>query len=83
VSRDEQYRRFVARQEDPLKQWKMTEEDWRNREKWDEYEDAIDEMVARTSMPAAPWTVVESNDKYFARLKVLQTLIEYGERLFR
>ena len=83
VSRDEQYRRFMARQEDPLKQWKMTEEDWRNREKWDLYEEAIDEMLARTSRPAAPWTVVESNDKYFARIKTLQTLIDYGEKLFR
>jgi polyphosphate kinase 2 (PPK2 family) len=83
VSRDEQYRRFMARQEDPLKQWKMTEEDWRNREKWDQYEDAIDEMLARTSTEVAPWTVVESDDKYHARLKALQTFIVYGERLFR
>jgi polyphosphate:AMP phosphotransferase len=83
VSREEQYRRFMARQEDPLKQWKMTGEDWRNREKWDQYEDAIDEMLARTSTAPAPWTVVESDDKYFARIKALQTLIEYGERLFR
>jgi polyphosphate kinase 2 (PPK2 family) len=82
VSRDEQYRRFMARQEDPLKQWKMTEEDWRNREKWDPYEKAIDEMLARTSTPVAPWTVVESDDKYFARIKALQTLIDYGEKLF-
>jgi len=83
VSRDEQHRRFMARQNDSLKEWKMTDEDWRNRGKWDEYEEAVDEMLARTSTKTAPWTVVESDDKYYARLKTLQTLIEYGEGLFR
>ncbi len=83
VSRDEQYRRFLARQEDPLKQWKITDEDWRNREKWDKYEVAIAEMLARTSTSMAPWTIIESDDKYFARLKTLQTVITYGEQLFR
>jgi polyphosphate:AMP phosphotransferase len=83
VSRDEQYRRFMARQQDPFKEWKMTEEDWRNREKWAEYEDAVEEMLARTSTKTAPWTVIESDDKYYARLKTLRTVIEYGEGLFR
>lgn len=81
ISRDEQYRRFIARQEDPLKQWKITEEDWRNRGKWDAYEMAVDEMLSRTSTPAAPWTVVESDDKYYSRLKTLRTVIEYGTDL--
>jgi polyphosphate:AMP phosphotransferase len=83
VSREEQYNRFMARQNDSLKEWKMTDEDWRNREKWGQYEEAVDEMLARTSTIPAPWTVVESDDKYFARLKTLQTVIDYGEGLFR
>ncbi|HII75585.1 MAG TPA: phosphate--AMP phosphotransferase, partial [Methanolinea sp.] len=78
VSREEQYRRFIARQNDVLKEWKMTEEDWRNREKWKEYENAVDEMLARTSTSIAPWTVIESDDKYYARLKAIQTVISYG-----
>lgn len=82
ISRDEQYRRFIARQDDPLKQWKITDEDWRNREKWDAYEVAINEMLARTSTSVAPWTIIGSDDKYFARLKTLETLIGYGGHLF-
>ena len=83
ISKDEQLRRFEYRQADPLKQWKINDEDWRNREKWDQYEAAVDEMLARTSTPAAPWTVVESDDKWFARLKTLKTVIDYSEGLFK
>jgi polyphosphate:AMP phosphotransferase len=83
VSKDEQLRRFQDRQEDHLKQWKITDEDWRNRSKWNEYEEAVEEMLGRTSTPSAPWTVVESDDKYYARLKTLHTVIEYGGQLFR
>jgi len=83
ISRDEQLKRFKNRQADPLKQWKINDEDWRNREKWDQYEAAVDEMLARTSTPAAPWTVIESDDKWFARLKTLTTVIDYSEELFR
>jgi polyphosphate:AMP phosphotransferase len=83
ISKDEQLRRFEHRQADPLKQWKINDEDWRNREKWDQYEAAVDEMLARTSTPAAPWTVVESDDKWFARLKTLKTVIDYSEGLFK
>jgi len=83
IDKDEQLKRFNARQQDPLKQWKITDEDWRNRGKWDQYEDAVDEMLARTSTETAPWTVVESDDKWFARLKTLKTVIEYSEGLFR
>ncbi len=83
VSRDEQRRRFMARQDDPLKEWKMTDEDWRNRGKWREYEDAVDEMLARTSTKHAPWTVIESDDKYYARLKALRTVIDYSDQLLR
>jgi polyphosphate kinase 2 (PPK2 family) len=82
ISKDEQYNRFMARQGDSLKEWKMTEEDWRNREKWNQYDEAVDEMLSRTSTSSAPWTIVESDDKYFARLKTLQTVIDYGEQLF-
>jgi polyphosphate:AMP phosphotransferase len=83
VSKDEQLKRFQDRQNDPLKEWKITDEDWRNRGKWNEYEEAVEEMLARTSTPAAPWTVVESDDKYYARLKTLRTVIGYGGQLFR
>lgn len=83
ISKDEQLKRFTSRQNDPLKQWKITDEDWRNRGKWDQYEDAVDEMLGRTSTEAAPWTVIESDDKWFARLKTLKTVIEYSEGLFR
>jgi AMP-polyphosphate phosphotransferase len=73
ISQDEQLRRFKERQKARYKQWKLTDEDWRNRARWPEYERAVNEMVERTSTGRAPWTIVEGNDKYFARLKVLKT----------
>ena len=76
IDKDEQERRFRERQENPEKQWKITEEDWRNREKWDLYEDAVNEMLLRTSTDYAPWVVVEGNDKYYARIKVLKTVVD-------
>lgn len=76
IDRDEQLRRFRDREEKPYKQWKITPEDWRNREKWDQYEIAAAEMIQRTSTAYAPWTVVESNNKLYARIKVLKTCIE-------
>lgn len=76
IDKDEQLRRFTDRQNTPEKQWKITDEDWRNREKWDLYEAAVDEMIQKTSTVYAPWTIVEGNDKRFARLKVLETVIE-------
>ena len=76
IDKEEQARRFKARQEDPAKQWKITDEDWRNREKWDQYEEAVNEMLVRTSTTYAPWTIVEGNDKHFARIKVLRTVAE-------
>jgi polyphosphate:AMP phosphotransferase len=79
IDKAEQLDRFNQRQNDPLKQWKITDEDWRNRKKWDEYEEAVDEMLARTSTQMAPWTVVESDDKQYARLKTLQTVTNYIE----
>ena len=68
-------RRFRAREKNPDKQWKITEEDWRNREKWDQYEEAVNEMLIRTSTEKAPWIVVEGNCKYYARIKVLETVV--------
>jgi polyphosphate:AMP phosphotransferase len=79
VSKDEQYRRFKAREKSPFKRFKITPEDWRNRKKWDEYETAVSDMVERTSSRIAPWTLVEANNKYFARIKVLKTLCQAME----
>jgi polyphosphate kinase 2 (PPK2 family) len=76
IDRDEQLRRFEARQENPNKRWKMGDEDWRNRQKWDQYVVAVEEMLARTSTGHAPWTVVPSNNKRYARVHVLETVCE-------
>jgi len=76
IDQDEQLKRFKAREETPFKKFKITEEDWRNREKWPAYEEAVCEMIARTSPANAPWTVVEANDKRFARIKVIKTLVK-------
>jgi polyphosphate:AMP phosphotransferase len=76
ISQDEQLRRFKEREKARFKQWKLTDEDWRNRAKATDYERAVNEMVERTSTRLAPWTLVEGNDKYFARLKVLKTACE-------
>ncbi len=76
ISKEEQKQRFEDRQVDPLKTWKLTDEDWRNREKWDEYYLAINEMLARTSSDIAPWHVVAGNDKRWARIKVLETVVQ-------
>ena len=74
ISKDEQLRRFKEREAISYKKWKLTPEDWRNREKWDDYAMAVDEMVERTSTKSAPWTLVEGNDKKFARIKVMDTV---------
>jgi polyphosphate:AMP phosphotransferase len=74
ISKDEQLVRFKAREEIGFKRFKITEEDWRNREKWDDYSHAVCDMVDRTSTETAPWTLVEANDKKFARIKILKTL---------
>lgn len=76
ISKTEQLRRFKSRQTDPFRSYKLTEEDWRNRAKWDAYTQGIDEMILHTSTSYAPWTVVESDNKYFARVKVLRTIVE-------
>jgi len=76
ISQDEQLRRFEFRQETPYKAWKLTDEDWRNRQKWDLYEKAVNDMLLKTSTLTAPWTVVEGNCKWYARVKALRTLVE-------
>lgn len=80
IDREEQLRRFEERQNTPEKQWKITEEDWRNREKWECYEQAVNEMLERTSTEHAPWIVVESNDKKYARIKTLRMLVTAIEK---
>jgi len=82
ITKDEQLRRFKEREQEAYKQWKLTPEDWRNREKWSEYERAVNDMVERTSTRLAPWTLVEGNDKYFARLKVIETACHSLEAAF-
>lgn len=82
IDKDTQLERFNIRKNTPEKQWKLTDEDWRNREKWDVYEDAINEMIAKTSTKFAPWNVIESNDKKYARIKTLEIVInEIKKRL--
>lgn len=76
ISQDEQLRRFKARESVSFKHFKITDEDWRNREQWPRYETAAAEMIERTSTTQAPWTLVEAEDKNWARIKILQTLVE-------
>ena len=73
ISQEEQYQRFKAREQEPHKQHKITEEDWRNRDKWHDYELAVDQMVSRTSTQHAPWTLVSGNNKPYARIQILKT----------
>ena len=80
VTKDEQFRRFKERESVEFKRFKITADDWRNREKWDAYQTAVCDMVDRTSTAATPWTLVEANNKYFARIKVLKTLCQAVEQ---
>ena len=80
IDQDTQLARFNDRQNTPEKQWKLTEEDWRNREKWPQYEAAIDEMLEKTSTKNAPWHIIESNDKKYARIKTLRLTISALEK---
>lgn len=76
IDKDEQLRRFQERENLEYKRWKVTDEDWRNREKWDAYQSAVEEMILRTSTPFAPWTIVEAKSKLYGRIKVLETVSE-------
>ncbi len=80
ISPEKQLERFQERLNNPRKRWKITEDDWRNRGKWDEYRVAAEEMFARTDTPEAPWTLVEAEHKWYARVKTLKTVVEAVER---
>lgn len=79
ISKEEQLERFEERQNDPLKSWKITDEDWRNREKWKQYKTAAEEMLRKTDQDNAPWIVVEGNNKRYARIKVLKNTVKHVE----
>ncbi len=79
IGNAEQLKRFKERETIPYKKWKITDEDYRNREKWNLYKVAVDEMLLKTSTPHAPWTIVESNSKYYARIKALKTVIDTAQ----
>lgn len=81
TSQEEQMRRFKEREATGFKRYKITDEDWRNREKWGEYERAVHDMVDRTSTEHAPWTLVEAEDKRYARIKVLKTIVDRLEKM--
>jgi polyphosphate kinase 2 (PPK2 family) len=81
IDKDEQLERFKAREQTPHKRWKLTDEDWRNREKWDEYECAVNDIVEHTSTHTAPWVLVEGNDKRFSRIKVIRTFCDRLEAM--
>ena len=80
IDKDTQLERFNNRENTPEKQWKITEEDWRNREKWDSYEIAVDELLQKTSTKNAPWYIIESNDKKYARIKTLRIIVKALEK---
>lgn len=80
IDKDTQLERFTERQNTPEKQWKITDEDWRNRDKWDQYEDAVNEMLQKTSTEYAPWHILESVDKKYARIKALKIVIAELEK---
>jgi polyphosphate kinase 2 (PPK2 family) len=83
ISADEQLRRFNARADDPLKSWKLTDDDWRNREKRPAYEKAVGDMLRKTDHKPAPWTLIAAEDKAYARVAVIETVIEALERGMR
>ncbi len=83
ISKDEQLERFQERQRLPHKRWKITQDDWWNRERWDDYEVAVNDMVSRTSTRRAPWLLIEANDKYYARIEVIRTLADRMERALK
>ncbi|WP_213877409.1 polyphosphate:AMP phosphotransferase [Pseudomonas sp. dw_358] len=83
IDQKTQLERFKAREKIPFKRYKITDDDWRNRDKWDLYADAVNDMVDRTSTEVSPWTLVEANDKHYARVKVLRTLGDALEEAFK
>jgi polyphosphate kinase 2 (PPK2 family) len=82
IDPDEQMRRFQAREQTPYKKYKITDEDYRNRERWNDYTVAVNEMVARTGGELAPWRLVSANDKRWARVAVLDAVCDHLEHAF-
>ena len=80
IDADTQLARFTDRQNTPEKQWKITDEDWRNREKWPQYEEAVNEMLRKTSTENAPWFIIQSNDKKYARIQALRIIVKALEK---
>ena len=80
IDQDVQLKRFKDRENTPEKQWKITDEDWRNREKWSEYEAAVNDVLQKTSTQNAPWHIIESNDKKYARIKALKIIVKALEK---
>lgn len=80
ISKDEQLRRFEERKLDPVKRWKITNEDWRNRKKWDRYVEAAEEMLSKTDHSYAPWHVIEGNDKKYTRVAILKKAVAHIEK---
>ena len=80
ISAEEQLKRFREREQTGFKRYKITDEDWRNREKWDAYQHAVCDMIDRTSTEIAPWTLVAANDKRHARVKILRTVCDRLEQ---
>jgi polyphosphate kinase 2 (PPK2 family) len=80
VDSDEQLKRFKDREKTPAKLWKITDDDWRNREKWGQYREAVDDMLFHTHTSYAPWTIVESNNKMYARIKAMKTVVKALEK---
>lgn len=76
IDKNTQLARFEARQNNPAKSWKITDEDWRNRDKWDKYTEAVNDLIEKTSQPEAPWYIVEANSKKYARIKILKEIIK-------
>ena len=83
ISAEEQLKRFKGRESDPLKTWKLTDEDWRNRDKREAYIEAVEDMFARTDQPNAPWELVEADSKRYARVRVVEIVIDRMERGMR
>jgi polyphosphate kinase 2 (PPK2 family) len=80
ITKDEQLARFKRREADPYKHWKISDEDWRNRKKWDQHNEAAEEMFAKTSTDTAPWNVIAANFKWYARLKVVKVVADRLEK---
>lgn len=79
IDKDTQYQRFMDRENNPDKNYKITDEDWRNRDKWDAYIEAMDEMLYRTNVDYAPWIIVEGNQKHYSRIKVMEEFLKQAK----